>query len=135
VSFDVPTLLLTFQVLSILLHIIFNIKTYIYKRNLLRSEKVVTGIVSQYKQESISSIENRLMSDKATNAINAVIVGSVVSVSHVVNSFDPSLFLEFPNYMVLYFYQLILPFLTIGTVTLVYYLRHAPLRKAIIREI
>ena len=132
-SFDVPTLLLTFQVLSILLHIIFNIKTYIYKRDLLRSEKVVTGIVSQYKQESISSIENRLMSDKATNAINAVIVGSVVSVSHVVNSFDPSLFLEFPNYMVLYFYQLILPFLTIGTVTLVYYLRHAPLRKAIIR--
>jgi hypothetical protein len=133
VSFDVPTLLLTFQVLSILLHIIFNIKTYIYKRDLLRSEKVVTGIVSQYKQESISSIENRLMSDKATNAINAVIVGSVVSVSHVVNSFDPSLFLEFPHYLVLYFYQLILPFLTIGTVTLVYYLRHAPLRKAIIR--
>ncbi len=132
-SFDVPTLLLAFQVLSILLHIIFNIKTYIYKRDLLRSEKVVTGIVSQYKQESISSIENRLMSDKATNAINAVIVGSVVSVSHVVNSFDPSLFLEFPNYLVLYFYQLILPFLTIGTVTLVYYLRHAPLRKAIIR--
>jgi hypothetical protein len=49
------------------------------------------------------------MSDKATNAINAVIIGSVVSVSTVVNNLDPSKISEYPYYLLIYFYQFIHP--------------------------
>ncbi len=121
--------------MSIFLHIFFLIKTHLYKQVLLKSEPAFTRNVSQYKQVSLSSIETRVMSDRATNAINAVIIGSVVSVSNVVNNIDPSKISEYPYYLLIYFYQFVFPFINIGTVTLLYYLRHAPLRKTIYREI
>jgi hypothetical protein len=128
-------LTLIFQVMSILLHLYFHIKTHLYKKSLLKSEQKLTSHVSQYKQDSLSAIETRVISDKATNAINALIIGSIVSVSTVVNNLDPSKIVEYPNYLFFYFYQFVFPFITIGTITLLYYLRHAPLRKTILREI
>ena len=88
-----------------------------------------------FKQLTLASMESRVISDFASNTCNAVIVGSVVFVSTAVNKISPMHIAIYPNYLLIYFYQFIIPFIVIGSTTLVYFLRHPPLRKSLAREV
>jgi hypothetical protein len=82
----------------------------------------------------LASIDSRGISDFVSNTCNALIVGSVVFVSTAVNKISPSQIAVYPNYLLIYFYQFIFQFIVVGSTTIIYYLRHPPLRKSLARE-
>jgi hypothetical protein len=66
------------------------------------------------KQNSLSTIETRVISDFVTNTCNAIIIGFVSSALNRLN-----LSQTVDNYLFLYFYQFIFPFVFIGSIAVI----------------
>ena len=125
---------LVIQVLSIGIHTAIQVKIKLYK-NKLKKEIQALPYHEHLKQDTLHNLETQMISNFATNTANALVLGSIVFVSGAVNRISPSQIVECPNYLLMYFYQLVFPFLFMGSITLIYYLRHTPMKKAIAREI
>jgi hypothetical protein len=52
-----------------------------------------------------------------------------------VNRTNPADFNKFPSYLLVYFMHFVVPFVITGTISLLYYARHPPLRKMLYREL
>jgi hypothetical protein len=79
-------------------------------------------------------IERRTISDFGTNAANIIIFGGTGIVSTIAYNVNPVQFNDHPFYNFIYFYHLILPSLITGTIAILYYISHEPLRKTLWRE-
>ena len=87
------------------------------------------------KNNDISSIDNRAISDFVTNVLSIVATSSFGITTSLVNWTSPKMFNVYPHYLIVYFMHFVVPFLITGTICLLYYIRHPPLRKIIFREI
>ena len=83
----------------------------------------------------ITSTENNAISDLSTNAVNVVLFCSTGLLSTLANSMDTAKANVYPFYLLVYFYHFIYPPVMFGTLSLIYYLRHPPLRNYIYREL
>ena len=79
-------------------------------------------------------IDKNSMASLATNIINVVIFAAAFVFSTTVNHMDPDKANKYPFYLLIYFYNLLFPCILFGVISLTYYMRHPPLRKAIYRE-
>jgi len=83
---------------------------------------------------SLNNIEKQTIADASTNFI---IVSGFAAYSFVfirIKEINPIDFNFYPNYLYIYFHQLIYPGLMAGIITISYYIGHSPLRKTIARE-
>ena len=83
----------------------------------------------------ITSTESNAISDLSTNAVNVVLFCSTGLISTLANNMDTAKANVYPFYLFVYFFHFIYPPVMLGTLSLVYYLRHPPLRNTIFREL
>lgn len=118
---------------SLLIHIFIHIKIKIYKYK----KRHTVHIISQtefIKNIGILDIDKNSMASLATNVINLSLISTAFIFSTSVNHMDPDKANKYPLYLLFYFYNLLFPCILFGSISLTYYLRHPPLRKAIYRE-
>ncbi len=118
---------------SLLIHIFIQIKIKIYKYK----KRHTVHIISQtefVKNLGILDIDKNSMASLATNVINLSLISTAFIFSTYVNHMDPDKANKYPLYLLFYFYNLLFLCILFGSISLTYYLRHPPLRKAIYRE-
>jgi hypothetical protein len=126
---------LTFlQLFSLFLHVFANVRIKLYKVKQERSVFVISNL-DHNKNGDISSIDNRAISDFVTNVLAVLATSSFGITTSLVNWTSPKMFNVYPYYLIVYFMHFVVPFLITGTIALLYYIRHPPLRKTIYREI
>ena len=82
----------------------------------------------------ISFIQNRTFSDFVTNIVSLCSVALMIVTTTLVNKMDPSGLSLYPNYLLVYFLHFAHPLLFTGTIMVLYYGRHQPLRASLLRE-
>ena len=84
--------------------------------------------------DDISFIQNRTFSDFVTNVVSLCSVALMIVTTTLVNKMDPSGLSQYPNYLLVYFLHFALPLLFTGSIMVLYYGRHQPLRASLFRE-
>lgn len=126
--------LVVVQAASVVIHILVTIKIKFHK---MKEKSSVHVISKQYfkKAKSMTSINNQTISDFWSNAFNVIIFATTGIITTVANRMNLTNVNIYPYYLLFYFYNFIFPSLLAATLSLVFYFRYAPLRKAITREI
>jgi hypothetical protein len=133
-SFKKSKLMITTTVISLLVHLVLNLRIKIYKH---RKKNLVFDIsgFEHVKNLAISSIDSQALSDFGTSAVTIVLLGLSHFFTNRINTMNPERANEYPFYIFLYIYYFFASNVTTGFISLTYYIRHPPLRNAIYREI
>ena len=126
--------ILVIQTISIFIHIVFNARIKMYNLKLQKTVPVMHN-TERAKQFNLTLIESRVITDFATNLFCLLVIGSIATISSIVNNMSLTKVSDYPNYHIVYVFNLMFPPLVTGTIYSVYYARHEPLRKAVRREI
>ena len=86
------------------------------------------------KLDDISFIQNHTISDYVTNIVALCSCTLLIATTTLVNKMDPSGLSQYPNYLLVYFLHFALPLLFTGSIMVLYYGRHQPLRASLLRE-
>ena len=122
-------------IFSIAIHIILNIRIKLYKYN-LQKYFLVLQKSEQTKQNILCDIDNKTIVDFSKSSFTVVLSASVVySLAGFVNRMHPMLAVDFPNNMIVFLYNCIIPCSVTSVFLLVYYLRNFILIKSLCREI
>ena len=122
-------------VFSIAIHIIFNIRIKLYKYNLQKAVPVLQKN-EQIKQNVLFDIDSKTIVDFSKSSFTVLLSAScMISLSSFVNRIDPSRAMDFPNNMIVFLYNCIIPCSVTSVLLLVYYLRNSTLFKSLCREI
>jgi hypothetical protein len=126
--------MMAITLMSLVIHLILILRIKIFK---FQQRKLVFVISSfeHLKNLAISSIDSQALSDLGTSVVNLLLVGFSHLFSNRINSMSPERANEYPFYLLLYAYYFFANNLITGFLSLTYYARHPPLRKAICREI
>ncbi len=121
------------ELFSILLYFVISLRILIHKKS--KGVKILPDTHNKTsKIFSLNNIEKQTIADASTNFI---IVSGFAAYSFVfirIKEINPIDFNFYPNYLYIYFHQLIYPGLMAGIITISYYIGHSPLRKTIARE-
>lgn len=117
------------QLSSFVIHGLTNIKIKLFEMSQQNSKHLRTHF-----EEDISFIDGRAISDFATNVFAVVATSSFGISTTIVNYLNPADFNRYPDYFVVYFLHFVVPFLISGTISMMYYVRHSPLKKTLYRE-
>ena len=125
----VNIVLVTFPIISVLLHIVVRVKIYAFKWK-------DASVQNKHNTANFkTNFENQSLSDFSTNV---VMVGltciGVISVTSI-NNLNPAEANVYPHYLSVYWIHCFGPFIFGGVFSITYYLRHPPLRTAIFREL
>ena len=126
--------ILVIQTISIFIHIVFNARIKMYNLKLQKTVPVMRN-AERTKQFNLTLIESRVITDFATNLFCLLVIGSIATISSIVNNMSLTKVSDYPNYHIVYVFNLMFPPLVTGTIYSGYYARHEPLRKAVTREI
>ena len=117
------------QLSSFVIHGLTNIKIKLFEMSQQKSQHLPTHF-----EEDISFIDGRAISDFATNVFAVVATSSFGISTTIVNYLNPADFNRYPDYFLVYFLHFVVPFLISGTISMMYYVRHSPLKKTLYRE-
>ena len=113
--------------------IFFRIK--VYKKKQQKNAVFVISNFENMKTVEITFLDNRAISDFVSNVFGVIATSSFGITTSIVNQTSPFKFNNYPYYLLVYYMHFIVPFLISGTISLLYFIRHPPLRKAIHREV
>lgn len=126
--------LLGLQAASAVIQVLVAIKIKLHKLKEANSVHIISKL-NFWKNNSMASIDSQEISDVVSNVCNMLIFCTTGIFTFNVNHMNLANANIYPYYLILYFYHLVFPSLIASSLSLVYYCRHAPLRKAIHREI
>ena len=126
--------LLGLQAASAVIQVLVTIKIKLHQMKEANSVHIISKL-NFWKNSSMASNDNQEISDIVSNVCNMLIFCTTGIFTFTVNNMNPANANLYPYYLILYFYHLVFPSLIASSLSLVYFYRHAPLRKAIYREI
>ncbi len=126
--------MMSLQAASAFIQIAVAIKIKLHKRKEKNSVHIISNLNS-WKNNTVHSSDSQEISDIVSNACHLLIFCTTGIFTVNVNNINPAAANLYPYYLILYFYHLVFPSVIASSVSLVYYYRHAPLRKAVCREI
>ena len=121
------------ELCSILLYIGIPLRIFLHKKS--TEVKIFPNQRTKInKNFSLNNIEKQTIADATSNFFIVLGFASYTFVYFKLKQISPIDFNFYPNYLYIYFHQLIYPVLMAGIITLSYYIGHPPLRKTIARE-
>ena len=87
------------------------------------------------KYSAISVVEKLVISDCIANVCILIAIVSSGLFTLYIDQLNPLQAEQLPKVLIVYFYHFFAPFLFTGTIAILYYTRHRPLRVAILREL
>ena len=121
-------------IFSFIIHVCVNLKIQYYKCSTSHSVPIISR-KEFIKDLGITDIDNNSISGLVTNVLNVVLIFTSFLFSSYVNNMDPGKANTDSFYYIIYFYNLLYPCISLGTITFTYYVSHPPLRKTLYREI
>ena len=122
-------------IFSIAIHIILSIRIKLYKYNLQKSVQILQKS-EQTKQNILFDIDNKTIVDFSKSSFTVLLsASSMFYLAVFVNRIHPTRAGDFPNNMIVFLYNCIIPCSATSVLLLVYYLRHLTLVKSLYREI
>jgi hypothetical protein len=118
-----------FEIFSLILHVVIRFKIMLHKCGKTQVEPNIG-----YKKITLENLEKKSIGDFTSNICGVLGLAFVSLFSLKTNSLISPEVNDFPNYLYLYIYQLICPYLVSYTITFVCYYRYQPLRKTVFRE-
>jgi hypothetical protein len=119
------------ETLSVVIHVALKLR--IWKHRKKTNQPPIGNLF--HKEHELSFLEKESIADFTSNLIGLLAI-TIFSLSSIkINSLTEHDINEYPNYLYLFFFQLICPCLLCLTVSSVNYLRHGPLRNTIWREV
>ena len=119
-----------FEIASFILNvcIMFRIN-FNQKKNNVQTENCISK-----KKQFLLQLEKQSLTDFTTASLSifAFIINSVLASK--INSLNVKEINQYPNYVYMYFFQLVEPCLISSLISLLYYCRHPPLRESMFRE-
>ena len=120
---------------SIAIHILLTVRIKLYKQKLQKSVQILQKS-EQAKQNTLFEIDSKtIVNFSKTSFTMLICASSVVFLAAFVNRIDPNKMNEFPNNMIIFLYNCIIPCSTTSVLLLVYYIGNLTLWKSISREI
>ena len=80
-------------------------------------------------------IQKRSISDFVTNLLSILVSTTLGITTTLVNKMNPGEVGKYQNYLLVYWLHFGVPLLISGTITILYYVRHPPLRVSLSREV
>ena len=116
-------------IISVLLHVLVRVKIFAFKwkNGSVQSKHNTNNFKSNFENQSLSDFSTNVM----IVGLTSVGVLSVLSV----NNLNPLEANVFPNYLFVYWLHCFGPFVFGGLFSVIYYLRHPPLRISLVREL
>jgi len=118
------------EMLSVALYVAIQARIYIHRKQ----RKVDPVLNSTNKLFNISKIEKQTIADASSNFFIVACFASYFFVLIKLRDVNPIDFNLYPNYLYIYFHQLLWSGLMAATIAIVYYVRHPPLRKTLFKE-
>jgi hypothetical protein len=117
---------------SVLIHIAVRIKVSYFRWKFnLEHPSNKAGITTKFQ----TNFENQSLSDFATNIFGIIMLGGVVRLVSLVNSFNPEELNIYPNYYYVYGLHLFAPVVFCSFIILTYYFHHKPLQTFVRNEL
>ena len=119
------------EMVSLALYVIVSLRIIFHKK----TSRVLPAPSSVYKTSTLTSLEKQTIADISSNFFVIVCFASYFFVITKLKNMDYSEFNFYPNYLYIYFHQLLWAATISLAIALVYYIRHRPLRDTILKEI
>ena len=100
--------ILVIQTISIFIHIVFNARIKMYNLKLQKTVPVMRN-AERTKQFNLTLIESRVITDFATNLFCLLVIGSIATISSIVNNMSLTKVSDYPNYHIVYVFNLMFP--------------------------
>jgi len=121
------------ELISILLYVVVSLRIFLHKKN--TAVKILPDLKTKTNNNfSLSNLEKQTIADATTNFLIVLGFASYTFVFLKLKQITAFDFNFYPNYLYIFFHQLIYPVLMGGMITISYYVGHPPLRKTIARE-
>jgi hypothetical protein len=95
---------------------------------------ITNSILVKKHLDDMHFIEDHAFSDFFTNIFATLAITLFAFTTILVNKMDPSVIGKYPNYLLLYLQHFANPLLLTGSVMVLHYVRHPPLRASLLRE-
>ena len=121
--------------ISIILHVFIKLRINLYQKRKASNIEPKHKIWMTKNSLIMSKIEVASIADFTTNVIGISIITAYAMLAKHINAMTVLELNTWPNYILMNFYQFIIPSITAIIISTLYYSRHPLLRKTLVREL